>query len=205
MNIAVAYEADRGTPPQPRRCCSRSRGGSTAFTASRSRVRLPRCGPQSILTALERGPRNPQLLHLWISVVRFRPSVRLRPLAADHPPTASAFCRMRALLSLSKLVAVEERITPEVPGVGKGWEALHGLKGSTARSISSAARDIPRPLVGAKGRHRFRRNVFDLLSHPTAKNLHKMRTSAGTSSRPPAKAATGPEIHSGGSTGLLRN
>src|SRR6266850_2711770 len=34
--------------------------------------------------------------------------------------------------------------------------------------------NVPRPLIRDEGRHRFRRNVFDLLTHPASINLDKM-------------------------------
>src|SRR5712664_2009533 len=34
--------------------------------------------------------------------------------------------------------------------------------------------NVPRPLIGSERRHRFRRNVFDLLTHPAGINLDKM-------------------------------
>ena len=50
-----------------------------------------------------------------------------------------------------------------------------------ARSEDNASLDeilelanVPRPQIRDKGRHRFRRNMFNLLSHPSGINLDKM-------------------------------
>src|SRR5229473_4351280 len=84
-----------------------------------------------------RGSREiPSFCILWISVVRFRPSVAAAPFGPPiTQPTASSVRRIRARSESLKVVAPEERMTPGVPNVGKGFGSTPWFERITARSI----------------------------------------------------------------------
>src|SRR5258708_743863 len=129
------------------------------------------CGNEILL-----GTRDAKLLH---------PEVKRRPLdsqtcgrpvgASDNPPGL--------LESLANVVSLRVLQGNRSKGFRFGGTLQTRERGvqDVARSEDNAPLDeilefanVPRPLIRDEGRHRFGRNVFDLLIHPAGINLDKM-------------------------------
>src|SRR5208283_1989601 len=81
----------------------------------------PRRGSWHILPAFRSRAENPEILHLVISVMRFKPSLEAAPLGPPiTQPTASSVRRIRACSEPLRVVGTGEMLTLRVPTIGKG-------------------------------------------------------------------------------------
>src|SRR5260370_1887880 len=129
------------------------------------------CGNEILL-----GTRDAKLLH---------PEVKRRPLdsqtcgrpvgAGDNPAGL-----LESLANVGSLRVLQGN-RPQRFRFGGTLQARERGVQDVARSEDYAPLDeilelanVPRPLIRDKGRHRFRRNMFDLLIHPAGINLDKM-------------------------------
>ena len=122
------------------------------------------------------GTRNAKLLHPEVKCGPLHSQTRGRSIGTGHNPAG-------LLESLANVVSL--RVFHS--NCAKGFR-FDGTLQTRERGVQNVARgednapldeilefaNVPRPLIRDEGRHRFRSNAFDFLTHPAGINLSKM-------------------------------